>query len=72
MMMYFNEEHLHEAMKLSLDALCKIITESNDVGVRGDAAVNLANIILEIYDRQNEELPAFDFLDEEEDLDEEQ
>jgi len=70
--MYFNEEHLHEAMKLSLDALCKIITESNDVGVRGDAAVNLANIILEIYDRQNEELPAFDFLDEEEDLDEEQ
>jgi len=71
MMMYFNEEHLHEAMKLSLDALCKIITECNDVGVRGNAAINLANIVLEIYDRQNEELPAFDFLDEEEDLDEE-
>lgn len=71
MIMYFNEDDLHQALKLCLDTLCQVVAESNDLNVRGNAAINLANIILEIHDRQNEE-PAFDFLDEEdEDFDEE-
>lgn len=64
--MYFSEEHLHEALKLCLDTLCEVVIKSDDLNIRGNAAINLANIILEIHDRQNEE-PAFDFLDEEED-----
>ena len=63
--MNFSEDHLHDGMKLALNTLVDIITNSNDLNQKGNAAIQLANLILEIYDRQN---PDFILEDEVEDF----
>lgn len=59
--MNFSDEHIHDGMKLALDMLVNIINNGSDLNQRGNAAIQLAHILLEIYDRQN---PDF-FLEEE-------
>jgi hypothetical protein len=51
--MNFSDDHLHDGMKLALDTLVNIINQSDDMNQKGNAAIQLANLILEIYDRQN-------------------
>lgn len=53
--MYFQENDIHDTLKFSLEALIGIINTCNDPVVRGNAAISLANIMFEIYDRQKME-----------------
>lgn len=53
--MNFRDSDLHDAMKVSLETLLTIINNSNDTIVKGNAAISLANIIFDIYDRQKAE-----------------
>lgn len=53
--MHFQDSDLHDAMKVSLETLLTIINTSNDTIVKGNAAISLANIIFDIYDRQKAE-----------------
>lgn len=67
--MHFQDRDLHDAMKVSLETLLTIINTSNDTIVKGNAAISLANIIFDIYDRQKAEeeiqiIPE-DWIDEE-------
>jgi hypothetical protein len=66
--MNFSDDHLHDGMKLALDTLVNIINQSDDMNQKGNAAIQLANLILEIYDRQN---PDFILEDEVEDFEDE-
>jgi sulfur transfer protein SufE len=67
--MHFQDSDLHDAMKVSLETLLNIINHSNDTIVRGNAAISLANIIFDIYDRQKAEeviqISPDDWVDEE-------
>lgn len=58
--MQFSENDLHDAMKISLEVLIDISKRCPEVEQRASAAVSLASLILEIYDRQHRE----DFLDD--------
>lgn len=60
----FADEDLHAAMKLSLDTLVEIINQSGDLTQRGNAAINLAHICLELMHLQ-EPGAAFEDIDEE-------
>jgi hypothetical protein len=53
-------------MKVSLEALIGIINANNDPLIKGNAAINLANILFDIYDRQKhiDDLMALDIEDE--------
>jgi hypothetical protein len=53
--MNFRDSDLHDAMKVSLETLLTIINSTNDTLVKGNAAISLANIIFDIYDRQKAE-----------------
>ena len=68
--MHFQDKDLHDAMKISLDTLINIINNSNDTVIKGNAAISLANILFDIYDRQKEEelnILAEDYIDDEDD-----
>lgn len=54
--MQFSDGDLHDAMKITLETLIEIIKSSSDLVTRGNAAINLANIIFDIYDRQHAQL----------------
>jgi hypothetical protein len=55
-------------MKITLETLIGIIKTSDDALIKGNAAINLANILFEIYDRQQaSEIPEIIKLDEDED-----
>lgn len=68
--MNFRDSDLHDAMKVSLETLLTIINSTNDTIVKGNAAISLANIIFDIYDRQKAEeemqIISDDWVDEEE------
>lgn len=50
--MFFSDDDLHEAMRLSLETLMRISAEEQDVVHRANAAIALANLVFSIYDRQ--------------------
>lgn len=54
--MQFSDEDIHDAMKVCLETLMQIAQNASDVNSRGNAAIQLANILLEIWDRQNQEV----------------
>lgn len=54
--MQFSDEDIHDAMKVCLQTLMQIAQNASDVNSRGNAAIQLANILLEIWDRQNQDL----------------
>ena len=64
--MQFRDSDIHDAMKISLEALIGIINSNNDPLIKGNAAINLANILFDIYDRQKhiDDLMALDIEDE--------
>jgi hypothetical protein len=64
--MQFRDSDIHDAMKVSLEALIGIINANNDPLIKGNAAINLANILFDIYDRQKhiDDLMALDIEDE--------
>ena len=68
--MNFSDEDLHDAMKLALEALVSIINNATDLNQKGNAAINLANLILEIHARQNPEFMVEDEFSDFEDDDE--
>jgi hypothetical protein len=51
--MFFNDSDLHDCMKASLEVLLDLSRNGKDDLQRGNAAVALANLVLEIFDRQN-------------------
>ncbi len=67
--MDFSDDDLHAAMKSCLDTLLEIIHAGTDYNQRGNAAISLANILIEIYDRNHPQIDAEDFLDIDEDDD---
>jgi hypothetical protein len=67
--MHFRDSDLHDAMKISLEALIGIINSNNDPLIKGNAAINLANILFDIYDRQKEMEVIMSLEDEEEETD---
>lgn len=67
--MNFSDDHLHDGMKLALDTLVNIINQSDDMNQKGNAAIQLANLILEIYDRQNSDFVLEDEVEDFEDED---
>lgn len=70
--MQFSDSDLHDAMKISLETLIEIIKSTSDVVTRGNAAINLANLLFEIYDRQHSTLNMDDVFDLEDDYEEEE
>jgi hypothetical protein len=67
-MMQFSDDDLHDAMRLCLETLMNVIKQSEDNTVKANCAINLANILFEISDRQSKEYLAL--LDEGDDEDE--
>lgn len=65
--MQFSDADLHDSMAIALKALIDIINTSNDLTMKGNAAISLANVILEIWDRTHVGLLADDVLDVDED-----
>lgn len=65
--MQFSDADLHDSMTIALKALIQIIDTAQDPNMKGNAAINLANIILEIWDRTHVELLADDAFDVDED-----
>lgn len=52
--MWFSDDDLHDAMRVCLETLMRISASEPDVVHRANAAIALANLVLGIYDRQNE------------------
>jgi len=52
--MFFSDDDLHEAMRTSLETLMRISVEERDVAHRASAAMALANLVLNIYDRRQD------------------
>ena len=51
--MFFNDSDLHDSMRIALETLVDLSKNAKDEVNRGNAAVQLANVVLEIFDRQN-------------------
>lgn len=71
--MFFSDDDLHKATKIALETLIDIINKSDDLNQRGNAAINLANVVMAIWDRQHgpdEEMIELEGWEEDEDGDE--
>ncbi len=71
--MWFSDDDLHDAMRVSLETLMRISVSEPDVVHRANAAIALANLVLSVYDRQNDrDIDAEATFEEEDEPDEPQ
>lgn len=71
--MWFSDDDLHDAMRVSLETLMRISVSEQDVVHRANAAIALANLVLSVYDRQNDrDIDAEATFEEEDEPDEPQ
>lgn len=68
--MEFLNKDLHECLKVSLSVLIDIAKNNPDPIIKGNAAINLANITFDIWDRQNKQEELENYIEFLEDNDE--
>lgn len=54
--MQFSDDDLHETMKVALESLLSVIKDCQDFNIKGNAAIHLANLVLELWDRSHPQI----------------